>query len=94
MKVDLMLMRSHKELPATPTLAESAYVKALTDIGYAQCSEVVEVDFPELGAEEFMKNQLAVIDAAEQKVRADFQVNLDRLQASRAELLSLENKNV
>lgn len=60
--------------------------------GYVRLSEYVEVTFPALKQEEIAGKLLGALDIKEQKIRENFQKELDALNETRQNLLALTLK--
>lgn len=59
---------------------------------YTQVSEWVEVTFPVVSTEEYVRGQLKTLDEAEKETTAKYLTALERLKTKRAELLAITHQ--
>ena len=57
--------------------------------GYTRITEWVDVEFPDLGAEDLVPAQLAALDRKAEEVKAQFTAKLREIAEARASLLAL-----
>jgi len=63
----------------------------LTDPGYVQVSEIIDVDFPELKDADIVSKQVDFIDNKIKRVQAVSEAKINELTQQRNELLALPN---
>lgn len=74
------------------TICEEETGKFMTGI-WVQLTEYAEVNFIPLPVDQVVEGQLNQIDAAEQRLRKQFQEKLDELTEARSKLLSLTHQS-
>ena len=65
---------------------------AWTIEGYTRITEWVDVEFPDLGAEDLVPAQLAALDRKAEEVKAEFTAKLREIAEARASLLALTHE--
>lgn len=73
-----------------PTSTESD--DSYTIDGYVRVTEWVDVEFPDLGAEDLVPAQLAMLDRKAEEVKAEFTAKLREIAEARASLLALTHE--